>query len=245
MKSRHFSLRAALILGAALPALADPPLHELSRDDFTAGMSQWVAEVMPGGTVAVRDGALRIDTDKGCTVWFRHPLHAPVVITYEVTPLPRAPGSGLAFRSEPAHAGPISPVSDVNCFWMAQDLRSPDNLFAPGLRRTGLLSDYDGLRTYYVGFGSNNNTTTRFRRYAGDGTRPLLPGYDLTDPRFLLQPGRTYRIRLVAREGAAEFWRDGERVFRYRDSAPLTFGWFGFRTVHSRLVIRRFRVEGE
>ena len=31
---------------------------------------------------------------------------------------------------------------------------------------------YDTLRTYYVGYGGNANTTTRFRRYDGTGARP-------------------------------------------------------------------------
>ena len=125
---------------------------------------------------------------------------------------------------------------------MARDPRAPADIFARGHRRTGLLSDYDGLLTYYVGFGANNDTTTRFRRYAGDGTRPLLPAYDLRAPRFLIVPNHPYRITLVARDGVAEFWRDGERVFSFPDAAPLTRGWFGFRTVRSHLLIRHFVV---
>ena len=65
-------------------------------------------------------------------------------------------------------------VSDLNCFWMATDSRSPDDLFAT--RRSGKFSDYDRLRTYYVGLGDNGNSTTRFRRYIGtQDLRPLLP----------------------------------------------------------------------
>jgi hypothetical protein len=59
----------------------------------------------------------------------------------------------------------------------------------------------------------------------------------------MLLPRRTYRIRLVAREGIAEFWRDGEKIFSFRDPAPLKSGWFGIRTVRSHLMIEDVRIE--
>jgi hypothetical protein len=231
------------LLASAIWAAAADPARELYRDDFSGDLQQWIVEQLPGGAVTVHDGALDIETARGCTVWFHLPLEAPVRIRYDVTPLPRAVASDQpAFRSE-ATAGPLSPVTDINCFWMAQNPRSPDALFAPAFKRTGLLSDYDSLLTYYVGFGANNDTTTRFRRYAGDGTRPLLPAYDLREPRFLITANHTYHIMLVAGNGVAEFWRDGERVFAFPDATPLTRGWFGFRTVRSHLLIRHFVVE--
>lgn len=184
---------------------------------------------MPGGTVAVRDGALAIEDAAGCTVWFREKLTAPVEISYEVTAI--------------SAGGPHDRVSDVNCFWMANDPRAPAGPpFAAGHARTGKFSDYDSLLTYYVGYGGNTNSTTRFRRYDGTVARPLLPEHDLSGKKFMLEPNRPYHIRLVARDGLAEFWRDGEKIFSFRDPAPLTSGWFAFRTVTSHLVIRNFRV---
>jgi hypothetical protein len=201
----------------------------LYRDDFTGDLSRWIIEQMPGGAVAVRDGSLVIEDAAGCTAWFREKLAAPVIISYEAT---------VVFRG-----GPRDRISDLNCFWMATAPRMPAGLFAPGHGRTGAFAIYDTLLTYYVGYGGNDNATTRFRRYAGDGTRPLLPEHDLKDRRFLIEPNKSYRIMLATRDGVAEFWRDGERVFSYRDPEPLTEGWFGFRTVRSHLVIRHFRVE--
>jgi hypothetical protein len=234
---------ALLAGGVAAQALAADAV--LYHDDFDGDLSQWVVEQLPGGSVTAHDGILDIQTAKGVTVWFRRPLAAPVTIQYDVTPVPRVVASDQpAFRSESAQSAPLSPVTDVNCFWMARDLHSPENLFVPERKHSGLLSDYDGLLTYYVGFGGNNNTTTRFRRYAGDGTRPLLPAYDRREPRFLLTPNATYHITLVARDGVAEFWRNGERIFAFPDSAPLTRGWFGFRTVRSHLLVRHFTVSG-
>lgn len=184
-------------------------------------LDRWVVEQMPGGHVSLRDGTLVIEDAAGCTVWWREELRAPVEIQYDVTVI--------------ARGGPHDRVSDVNCFWMAMDPRTP------GVRpagRSGKFEDYDSLRTYYVGMGGNENTTTRFRRYAGDGTKPLLSGYDRREKEVLLEPNRTYRIRLVVRGAEVEFWRDGHRIFAFTDPAPLARGWFGIRTVQSHLEIR-------
>ncbi|HVS52476.1 MAG TPA: DUF6250 domain-containing protein [Opitutaceae bacterium] len=205
----------AAAAGSTAPAPADPALD----------LRCWSVEQQPGGSVAIRGDALVIDDAAGCTVWWRERLTAPVEISYDVTVV--------------ARGGPHDRVSDVNCFWMAVDPRSPDAMPAG---RSGKFEDYDALRTYYVGMGGNENTTTRFRRYAGDGTKPLLPEHDRREKKFLLAPNRTYRIRLVAREGGAEFWCDGEKFFSWRDPAPLTSGWFALRTVQSHLEIRRVRI---
>ena len=117
-----------------------------------------------------------------------------------------------------------------------------DNLFAAPNARDGTFAAYDGLRLYYVGYGGNANTTTRFRRYTGGGPKPLRPEHDLRDRAHLLEADRTYRIRLEARDGVARFFRDGEQVFEFRDPEPLTAGWFGFRTVDSQIEFRNFRV---
>ena len=183
---------------------------------------------MPGGTITTRDGTLVIEDAAGATVWFREQLTAPVAIDYDVTVV--------------SAGGPHDRVSDLNCFWMASDLRSAAPPFAPEHQRSGKFSDYDSLLTYYVGYGGNTNTTTRFRRYDGTAARPLLPAHDLHDRRFLLEPNHPYHIRLVAKDGVAEFWRDGEKIFSFRDPAPLTSGWFAFRTVQSHLEVRNFRV---
>lgn len=195
----------------------------------TASLSSWVIEQMPGGSATIEGDALVIDDAAGCTAWWREPLVAPVEITYEVTVVSRG--------------GPNDRVSDMNCFWMAQDPNAPEgHPFAPGHGRSGKFSDYDSLLTYYVGYGGNTNSTTRFRRYDGTAARPLRPEHDLSAPEFLLEPNHTYRIRLVARDGVAEYWRDGEKIFSFTDPDPLTRGWFGFRTVKSHMEIRNVRV---
>lgn len=208
-------LLATLLATAAAADLAD---------DFRHGTGQWAIEQQPGGTVVASDGVLRIDDAGGCTVWFRPKLTAPVVIRYAA----RVRSTGR--------------VSDLNCFWMARDPRRPD-LLAPGHGRDGKFAAYDTLETYYVGYGGNDNTTTRFRRYDGTGARPLDPAHDRRAAEFLLQADHWYQIELrVTATGHAQFRRDGELVFDFADPAPLAAGWFGFRTVHSRIEVRDFQV---
>jgi len=217
-------MRKWLVWLALLPGWlrAQAPLFS---DDFRGGLASWVVEQQPGGTVTAADGRLVLDDAGGVTVWFRERLTAPVTIRYT------------------AKVSSARRVSDLNCFWMASDPARPDDLFAPGHARTGAFATYDTLRTYYVGYGGNANSTTRFRRYDGTGTRPLLPEHDLSAPEFLLKPDHVYRITLVAgADGRVQFIRDGEVIFDWQDPEPLRSGWFGFRSVDSRIEIRDFQV---
>lgn len=205
--------------------LVTPAIATEVADDFSRDLSRWAVEQMPGGRVQIEDGRLAIEDAAGCTVWFREKLRAPVTIRYR------------------ARVSSRSRVSDLNCFWMARDPRNAEAPFADGNRRSGKFADYDSLATYYVGYGGNANSTTRFRRYDGKGARPLLPEHDRSAPEFLLEADRDYRIEiLVAADGTTRFARDGETVFEYRDAEPLTEGWFAFRTVHSRIEIDDFEV---
>ncbi len=192
---------------------------------FSPSLEDWVVEQQPGGSVAVEDGVLRILDKKGCTVWYKHPVEGPVRISYTVT------------------ANSTERVSDINCFWMASDLDHEADLFAEGHGREGAFAQYDDLQLYYVGYGGNYNSTTRFRRYLGRGEKPLLPGFDLSDEQYMIKPDKDYRIELVADGKKAQYYRDGELIFEYEDPNPLTKGWFGFRTVWSDLSISDLRIE--
>jgi|UniRef100_UPI00404AE07D hypothetical protein len=206
------------------------PVHACLAEvvPFTTDLTEWLVEQMPGGRVYPADHALVIEDIGGCTVWYRHALSAPMEITFEAKVV--------------MQGGPHDRLSDLNCFWMATAPTEPDGLMAASTKRTGLFGDYDTLATYYVGYGGNDNSTTRFRRYTGTGDRPLLPEHDLGDAAHLLVPNHVYQIKLVARAGRAEYWRNGELIFAYDDPTPLTQGYFGFRTVKSHLVIRNFKV---
>jgi hypothetical protein len=173
------------------------------------------------------NGILHLDVPAGATFWFRPELRGPVLIQYETTMIQRG--------------GPNDRVSDLNCFWMASDARSPQDLFA--IRRSGKFADYNQLRTYYVGQGGNANTTTRFRRYIGDPElRPLLPEHDLSSTAVLLKANVPQKIQLVANRGRIQYYNDGKLIFDFQDAAPYTRGRFGLRTTFSHIEVRNFRV---
>ena len=222
MKGPSLLLLSAFLLS---PLVANQPAAADALDD----LSHWIVEQAPGGRVKAQNGVLVIKDVEGCTVWWREKLTAPVEISYTATVVDAG--------------GPYDRVSDLNCFWMASDPQHPDDLFAAGHGRNGRFHTYDQLQTYYVGYGGNYNGTTRFRRYMGTGARPLLPEHDLTEPRFLLEGNREYRIKLVALpNGTVQYYRDGELIYDIRDPEPLREGWFGFRTVKSHLRFKDFKI---
>lgn len=219
MKTSRLSALLTAIAAGILALGAD------AAEGFRENLQGWVVEQQPGGEVKVREGVLVIDDLAGATVWRREPLRAPVRIGFTAT---MTGGEGRR-------------VSDLNMFWMATDPRAPRDFFSKTAGRNGRFETYDGLRTYYVGCGGNGNTTTRFRRYDGNGARPLLPEHDRKESEALLEAGRAYRIEIaVDAEGRTTWTRDGVTWFDYVDPEPLREGWFGFRTVWSRIEIRDF-----
>lgn len=230
-------MRAGILLSLAIlltGCAAQPSLDSrftigstLFSDDFHTDASQWVAELENGGKIDVHDGKLEIDVPRGCSLWFKHELQGPVLIEYDATMI--------------KGGGPNDRVSDLNCFWMATDPRSPSGLL--DIRRSGKLEDYNQLKCYYVGLGGNTNSTTRFRRYIGSATtRPILPEHDLKGQECLLTPNARQKIQLVACDNLIQYYRDGKKLFELSDPAPYTKGWFAFRTVWSHSTIENFNV---
>jgi hypothetical protein len=217
---------AAFIAPAA--AQADPAAnrdrwHLAARDDFRHGLRHWTAELEDGGTVEAERGKLIVDVPAGATIWYRHPLEGPCAVEYTAVPI--------------SAGGPNDRVSDLNTFWGARDVRSPDDLFATV--RGGTLAEYDYLKTYYVGFGGNYNTTTRFRRYVGEpGNRPLID--DRTEP--LLTANEPHRVRQIVDGQRVQYWINGSLLFDYTDPEPYADGWFALRTTWSHLEISDFKV---
>lgn len=231
-----------LLFFVTVSAPANPPIDEkrpqlLAADDFSGDLSQWIVEQTPSGSTRIIDGQLDIDDapgpkDKGgCTVWFKDKLKGPIRIEYEATMVQQG--------------GPNDRISDLNCFWMATDPKNPDNLFASSKERGGAFRKYDPLRTYYVGYGANENATTRFRRYPrprNDDDHPLKPEYDLSDAKYMNVPNKKVKIELVADGQTIQFLRDGEVIFTFEDAEPYREGWFGFRTTRSHIRFDNFKV---
>ncbi|MFI2039278.1 DUF6250 domain-containing protein [Streptomyces bottropensis] len=223
----------ALAAGATLAALAPAgtaAAHPRPRrgrliaaDDFRHGLGQWAVELERGGVVAASRGVLEVDVPAGATVWFKRRLEGPYVVEYTATPI--------------SAGGANDRVSDLNNFWNAVDVRSPGDLLATP--RSGALAEYDHLKTYYVGYGANTNTTTRLRRYVGEaGVRPLI--HDYTEP--LLVANAPHQVRIVSDGSTVRWWNNGRLVFDYVDPAPYTSGHFAFRTTWSHFRIEDFRV---
>lgn len=196
------------------------------QDCFDSGLSQWVIEQMPGGKVVINNGRLEIDDSAGCTVWFKHKLSSPVLIEYIATLI--------------SDKGKNDRVSDLNCFWMAMDPENTEDIFLNSKNRKGLFSHYHCLRLYYVGYGANNNTTTRFRRYPGDCSRPLIQGIE--DKDHMNVPNASRKIQIIATGKSVQFICDGDVIFHFNDSNPYTQGWFGIRTVNNHMTIDDFKV---
>lgn len=215
--------------GPAIAASASEPWRIGNKlyTEFRDGLGRWLIEAEAPSRVQASGGVLEIDAPEGVSVWFRTELVGPVVIEY---------------RAQAVSAGGSNDrVSDLNAFWMASDPRAPGDLIARP--RSGAFSDYDPLRTYYVGQGGNGNTTTRFRRYVGrDGDRPLLPQNDRRGAVDMLVPHAIQTVRLVAFGDLIQYWRDDRKVFEYRDAAPYTRGWFAIRTTRSHLRISHFSI---
>lgn len=196
-------------------------------ENFRHGLSRWVLEEEKPGRVTAKDGTLDIDVPAGITLWFKPRLAGPVMITYQATIV--------------SAGGPNDRVSDLNCFWMATDPSSPNDLFAHP--RKGRFSEYNTLLLYYVGLGGNGNKTTRFRRYIGSPTnRPLLPEDDLSSADHLIVPNREVTIRLIADGRLIQYFRDNVKFFEHIDPAPYTSGWFAFRTTKNHMRIRNLRI---
>ncbi|MGA3287012.1 MAG: DUF6250 domain-containing protein [Bacteroidota bacterium] len=195
----------------------------LYQDNFDQGIKNWVVETpdSPFSKVATENGKLIIDVDQGATVWFNKKLSGNILIEYH--------------RKVIMNNGHNDRLSDLNQFWMATDPRQ-GNLFT----RNGTFLEYDSLRLYYAGIGGNSNTTTRFRKYRGNGERNLLT--DLQDEQHLLQPNKTYLIQLVVHNGTTKVFVDGEQYFSFTDAEPLTEGYFGFRIVESHQEMDDFKV---
>jgi hypothetical protein len=219
-------LAGACLLPA--PAVARGGERNLFSDDFRHGLGRWRIEAETPAQISAIGGVLDIEAPAGLTLWFLPRLEGRIAIDYEA----QAVSAG----------GAHDRVSDLNCFWMAQDPTAPEGS-ALARPRSGKFEDYDDLETYYVGLGGNGNSTSRFRRYVGKpGVRPLLPENDRRGAEDMLVANRWQRIRLTADGNRIGFFRDGRQLFAFDDPQPLTGGHFALRTTASHLRLRRFTV---
>ena len=191
----------------------------------------WVPESESPETRILQFGdTLDITAPKGLSLWWDEPLTAPCTISYRACVV-MADGS-------------CDRLSDLNCFWMATTPEGLSPLQTLSTRK-GRFAEHYRLQCYYLGYGGNHNTTTRFRRYDGDSLAvadsthrpPILKEY--TDPAHLLRPNHWYAIRIdVHTNGHIQYFIDDELLVDYIDPTPLLHGFFAFRTTwsHTKLI---------
>jgi rhamnogalacturonan endolyase len=195
------------------------------EDNFTQPVdtSVWRIELenAAGSWVKAGHHKLELNTGAGVTVWLKKKLSGKVVITYD--------------RKVVMNGGSFDRLSDLNQFFMAAESQGE------GLAvRKGQLDEYNSLKLYYVGMGGNANTTTRFRRYDGSGSRILLAEY--TDMPHLLIANKTYHIKIEIKDGEVSYRVDGALYFSYQDKDPLKEGYFGFRSTKSHQEISKLKI---
>ncbi len=196
--------------------------------DVLNNSENWIVEQQPKGASIFTNNTLEVLDAKGCTIWFKNKLKGNIKIQYEITIIDE---DGLYDR-----------VSDMNCFWMANDPKNPTDFFEDSKNRAGRFPNYHHLKLYYVGYGGHHNTKTRFRRYNGDINRPLLSEHDLSDKKFMITANKKMKIEIVVKNNFTSYSRDGEIIYKVNDDKPYKSGYFGFRTVNNHMLIENFKV---
>lgn len=218
-------MRYLFLLLAILWALPTVAQSGLNKKEF---QKYWrIESEAPDYRVTFQGDTCEITAPKGLTLWRKQVFTDNTVVEYDAQVMDDR-------------------LSDLNCFWLASDPQHAD-IWQRIRWRQGIFLRCYTLQTYYLGYGGNYNSTTRFRRYTGDARgvddaayRPaILKEY--TDSAHLLRSGHWYHIKIESLQGRTRFYVDGELLVDYLDPQPLQRGWFGFRTTLSRCRITHFR----
>ena len=197
-------------------------------------LADWVAEDASDAVqIRVSADTMEISSPQGLTLWYRPRLTGDYTITYRIC----MPMCGSAYDR----------LSDMNCFWAANDPASPDNLFARSEWRKGIFPRYKTLTLFYVGYGGNNNSTTRFRKYFGATettadaeARPVIHEY--TDSAHLLSPAVWYEVQIRVSHDTTTYAINGEELFRLPIVPREGDGHFGLRLLENHVLFTDFRI---
>jgi rhamnogalacturonan endolyase len=169
----------------------------------------------------ISQGKLDVIATAGGTVWYKNKLKGNIMITYNATVVDAG--------------GKNDRVSDMNTFWMASN-PSSENIN----NQSGKFESYDNLHLYYAGIGGHDNETTRFRKYTGNGQKPVLKEY--TDKEHLLVGNKKYAIKIIVNNGLVQYFVNDNLYWEYKDESPYKEGYFGFRTYISHQTYEDFKV---
>lgn len=195
--------------------------YVLHEEKFDQNLDNWIIEQMEDGTVQIDNDALEISQGNGAVVWFKKKLEAPVTIQYEITVI--------------YQGGSHDRIADMNCFWMANDPNSKDDFFKYSSERSGIFSAYFTHSLYYVGQGAHNNTKTRYRKYTGNGERPLEPQHDLSDPAYLITANKKNNIKIKVSNNRTQYFCNELLIYDIMDNNTYTSGYFGIRSYKNHM----------
>ena len=232
--TRRFFILPLIWLAIVFAAEAQVRLpSNLNQREF--GKHWQVESESPGYRLRFQGDTLEVIAPKGLTIWRKERMNGTVDIEYDAMVVVTDSTDRL---------------SDLNCFWMATDPLYPNDIMRRAKERRGVFKNCYSLRQYYLGYGGNYNSTTRFRRYRGDEVRDgkvvsqdLAPAIlrEYTDEDHLLRPNHWYHIRIHNQGNKVQYEIDGKRIVDFRDPEPLTEGWFGFRTTLSHVKLTNFQ----
>lgn len=197
-------------------------------------LKNWAIEDHSGEMqIMVSGDTLDITAPKGLTLWYNKRLTGDYEISYRIKML--------------MQGGKYDRLSDLNCFWGANDPEHPENLHAQAAWRKGIFQHYKSLKLFYLGYGGNHNSTTRFRQYYGGGpslndsiARPVIKEY--TDPAHLLFPNQWYHIQIRVQKGITTYRINGEELFRLSIKRNEGDGHFGLRLLQNHVLFTDFQV---
>ena len=217
-----------LVLGSILMLLPFMAQAQVALKDWTTEDHSGEVKILVSGDT------LEITAPKGLTLWYNRRITGDYEISYRVKML--------------MQGGKYDRLSDLNCFWGANDPEHPDNLFARSGWRNGIFQRYKTLSLFYVGYGGNHNSTTRFRQYfakAADTNdavaRPVIKEY--TDKAHLLLPNKWYDIRIRVEKGITTYRVTGEELFRLPIKDNEGDGHFGLRLLKNHTLFTDFQVK--
>lgn len=209
------------LLTGLLSACGEPPMWVVEDQTDTAVITQ-------------RGDTTEIVAPSGLTLWHPQHLSGDYRISYTARMI--------------IDGGAHDRLSDLNCFWAARDPKNPEKFFTRTLWRDGIFHNYNSLDLFYVGFGGNENTTTRFRRYYGEHfgvknaeVKPLIAEY--TDSTHLLSPNRDYHIVISVAANRTSYSVNGEELFTRTLKPGEGEGYFGLRLLENHTLIYGFKIE--
>lgn len=217
-----------LVLGSILMLLPFMAQAQVALKDWTTEDHSGEVKILVSGDT------LEITAPKGLTLWYNRRITGDYEISYRVKML--------------MQGGKYDRLSDLNCFWGANDPEHPDNLFARSGWRNGIFQRYKTLSLFYVGYGGNHNSTTRFRQYfakAADTNdavaRPVIKEY--TDKAHLLLPNKWYDIRIRVEKRITTYHVNDEELFRLPVKDNEGDGHFGLRLLENHTLFTDFQVK--